>query len=85
MAKIEVTIRNPPNPDATTLALYYLYDIFRHSEEGEGDFLYKVSTQEPVRFARYLLDNPEKWQEMQEAGKQAEIEFARHFAERKRK
>jgi hypothetical protein len=69
----EITVRLPPfNPDATDRALYYMYDYFRQSEEVGGDNLLKIVIPEPIRFARYLLDNPEKWKEVQEAGKQAD-------------
>ena len=49
-----------------------MHDYFRQSEEVGGDNLLKIVIPESIRFARYLLDNPEKWKEMQESGKQAD-------------
>jgi|HubBroStandDraft_6_1064221.scaffolds.fasta_scaffold3169878_1 hypothetical protein len=68
---IEHTLRDWRYPDDVK-ALYYLYDIFRQSEEVGEDGNYKRIVPEPIRFARYLLDNPEKLKECGEIAKQAE-------------
>jgi hypothetical protein len=73
------------SPDQTMRALYYLHDFFRLSdEEGGGDVFLKAVIPEPIRFARYLLDNPEKWKKAQEIAEQAEKWFEAQKAERER-
>jgi hypothetical protein len=60
--------RRVHNPDQTTRALCYLYDVFATWDGGHGD----MSLSLPVRFAKYLLDHPEEWKAAQEMAEQLE-------------
>jgi hypothetical protein len=70
--KITVTSGNW-KPDNTTRALYVLHDIYGADIEVRR----RDMSIEPVKFARYLLDNPEKWIEAQEISELRDRAWAR--------
>ena len=62
--------RRGHNPDQTTRALCYLYDVFAIWDREHVD----MSLSLPVRFARYLLNHPEEWKAAQEMAEKVERE-----------